>query len=198
MSKKNVLLFLLLLCYLPLFSQNLEFYKEDLSFEVKNHTFYVKGIYYFANISDKPLSSAILYPFPIDKTEYGAVDSVSVIDVNTNKAVKCKIDSIGAYFYIYLDPYMSTKFQISYQQKILKNKCEYILLTTKTWGKPFEQANYQLTLTDASIASFSIPPDSSSISKNTSRYFWDKHNYMPNANMVYYLHFSDKENLNNK
>jgi hypothetical protein len=189
MFKKAFFLLLFIFSSSYLFSQNLEFYKEDLFFEVKNHTFYVKGIYYFSNISDKPLSTAIFYPFPIDKMEYGAVDSVTIIDINANKLVKCNIDNKGAYFYIFLDPFMSTKYQISYQQKILKNKCEYILLTTRNWGKPFEQANYQLTLPDSKIESFSIQPDSSYISKNKAVYFWDKHNYMPDSNMVFYLNY---------
>lgn len=74
MFKKTIILFLILIPSSQLFSQDLEFYKEDLCFEIKNHCFYVKGIYYFSNVSNNNIVKPIFYPFPINKTKYGAID----------------------------------------------------------------------------------------------------------------------------
>jgi len=189
MLKKIFILFLALLPSCQLFSQDLEFYKEDLFFEIKNHCFYVKGIYYFSNVSNNNIVKPIFYPFPINKTEYGIVDSIIIKDINANITVPFKKDSLGVLFYLKLDAYQTTKYQISYQQNLLSNTAEYILLTTKNWGKPFEQARYQLTLSDCKINSFSITPDSSSFSNHKSLYFWNKHNYMPDSNMVFHLNY---------
>lgn len=170
------------------FSQNLQFYREDLTFEIKDSSFYVDGIYNFCNNGDKEIQQILFYPFPSDSA-YGAVDSINACDENAkstniiiNKTAK------GFYFNITLAPYGIGKYKISYRQKLLKNKAEYILLSTQKWGKPFDNAIYKLiTPTSMKITSFSYSPDSISQINNKITYYWNKKNFMPDKNLIFYF-----------
>jgi len=170
------------------FSQGLQFYKEDLTFEIKDHYFYVDGIYHFCNNSNKKINQVLFYPFPIDSL-YGTVDTVFAADVNactvnlvTNKSEK------GAFFKIMIDPYGIAKYRVSYRQKVEKHKAEYILITTQKWGKPFENITYKLIVPEKmKINSLSYTPDSTKTENEKKCYFWNKNNFMPDKNMVIYF-----------
>ena len=184
----NRLLLTLFFCFLfafPVFPQGLEFYSEDITFEIKNNYFYVNGIYHFCNVSEKEIKKLLFFPFPIDSI-YGEVDSFKVTDLNrdlVNNIVKK--NEKGAYFTIKLEPYGITKYRIFYRQKLLENKAEYILTTTQRWGKAFEQANYQLIVSDKTrIDSRSYQPDSCITKYNKKVYFWHREDFMPDRNMI--------------
>lgn len=185
---KRFVLFSLLLFPCIAFSQNLQFYREDLSFEIKNGYFYVDGIYNFCNNGDKEIRQVLFYPFPADSL-YGGVDSINALDVNaksqniiTNKTEK------GFFFKIALSPYGTNKYKISYRQKLLKNKAEYILLTTQKWGKPFVSCKYKLVTPSAMIiTSSSYSPDSTKQRNDKKIYYWSKKDFMPDKNMVFYF-----------
>ncbi len=170
------------------FSQSLQFYKEDLTFEIKDNYFYVDGIYHFCNNSNKEINQILFYPFPIDSL-YGTVDTVFAADVKTglvntitNKSEK------GAYFKIKIDAYGIAKYHIFYRQRIEKNKAEYILKTTQKWGKLFENVSYKLiTPNKLRIISMSYTPDSMQTEKEKKFYFWNKTDFMPGKNMEFYF-----------
>lgn len=137
-------LFSLFLITKSLFSQNLQFYREDLTFEIKDGYFYVDGIYNFCNNGDKEIKQVLFYPFPVDSL-YGRVDSINAIDVNAkSQNIIFNNTEKGFLFKVELKPYGIGKYKISYRQKLLKNKAEYILVTTQKWGTPFESSDYKL------------------------------------------------------
>ncbi|MFH2143996.1 MAG: hypothetical protein ABIJ97_16340 [Bacteroidota bacterium] len=185
---KTFILFCLFLFPYIIFSQNLQFYREDLTFEIKNGFFYVDGIYNFCNNGDKEIQQVLFYPFPVDSL-YGEVDSINAIDFNaesqniiTNKTEK------GFFFKVGLSPYGIGKYKISYKQKLLKNKAEYILITTQKWGVPFEKAIYKLiTPVNMRITSASYSPDSTEQIKDKAIYYWSKKDFMPDKNMIFYF-----------
>jgi hypothetical protein len=183
-----LLLFCLLFRPLIEFSQNLQFYREDLTFEIKDAYFYVDGFYDFCNNSDSSIHQFLFYPFPLDSA-YGEVDSINAVDINarsiniiSNKTGK------GFYFKIALKPYGIGKYKLSYRQRLLKNKAEYILLTTQKWGKPFDNACYKLfTPSLMKINSISYKPDSVKQTSNKAIYYWNKKDFMPDKNMIIYF-----------
>jgi len=170
------------------FSQGLHFYREDLTFEIKNGFFIVDGIYNFCNNGEKEIQQVLFYPFPADRL-YGAVDSIYALDMLTGtQAEMINKTGKGFFFKIGLLPYGTGKYQISYRQRLLKNKAEYILLTTQKWGLPFETAFYKLiTPADVRITSMSYNPDSTKQKGDRTIYYWSKKNFMPEKNMIFYF-----------
>lgn len=177
-------------CFFPLlgFSQNLKFYREDLLFELKKNYFTVNGYYNFYNTEDKHIQQILFYPFPVDSL-YGVVDSMSAIDI-ANKSMDVVVSKTadGLFFRVELGPYGVGKYKIYYRQQILKNKAEYILVTTQKWGIPFENAFYQLiTPSTMEIISTSYQQDSIKHVKDKTIYYWTKKNFMPDRNMIFYF-----------
>jgi hypothetical protein len=183
-----VLVVLLFSFFQTCFSQGLQFYKEDLTFEIKNNYFYVDGIYHFCNNSNKEINQILFYPFPVDSL-YGFVDTVFAADVKassvnliTNKSMK------GAFLKIRVEPYGIAKYRIYYRQKVEKHKAEYILITTQKWGKPFENVSYKLVVPEKfKLISMSYTSDSTKTEYGKKLYFWHKTDFMPDKNMVFYF-----------
>lgn len=94
----------------------------------------------------------------------------------------------GATFKIEIKPEETSKFRISYRQKLLGNRAEYILTTTQSWGRPLEQANYTLIIPNKlSIDSLSYTPDSFETKRDRIIFFWEKENFMPDRNFIIIL-----------
>lgn len=185
---KRLFLFSLLFFPYTVFSQNFQFYNEKITFEIKNNFFYVDGIYNFCNNGDKEIQKVLFYPFPIDSL-YGEVDSINAFDVNAKSAnIIVSKTKKGMSFKIILSPYGVGKYSISYRQRILKNKAEYILTTTQRWGVPFENASYKLiSPLNMKITSMSYIPDSTMQKNDNLIYYWSKKNFMPDKNMIFYF-----------
>jgi len=177
---------LLILFSFSIQAQNLQFFKEDLKFEIKDNYFYVSGIYYFCNTSDKEINQVLYYPFPKDTMAYGKADSIKVINLENNSKEKItKYNPNGIYFPVNVKPYKVAKYNISYRQKNLINKAEYILTTTQEWHKPFDRINYTLLFpNNYKIDSITYVPDSILKEKNFTIYKWNKKDFMPMKNMI--------------
>ncbi|MBI4930351.1 MAG: hypothetical protein HY841_06290 [Bacteroidetes bacterium] len=184
----GLILFCLFLFPRIIFSQSLQFYREDLTFEIKNGFFYVDGIYNFCNNGDKEIQQVLFYPFPTDSV-YGEVDSIKAVDVNTkSQNIIINKTENGIFLKINLPPYGIGKYKISYRQKLLKNKAEYILVTTQKWSVPFENAIYKLvTPLKMRTTSTSFSPDSTKQINDKAIYYWNKKDFMPDKNMIFYF-----------
>jgi len=190
-----ILVFFLLYLGNSIFSQNLQFYKEEMTFEIKDHYFYVSGFYYFCNNENNVVSKTLFYPFP-NEIDYGHVDSVVAINLKQNSEnLIMNVSPKGGFFKVYLEAFGTAKYKVAYRQKINKNKVEYILITTQDWNKPFECASYKLIVpSNIMITSESYLHDSISRKNELVIYYWDRINFMPNKNMI----FEFSKNDNNK
>ncbi len=166
-------------------SQSLQFYREDIIFTVKSEHFYVNGIYNFCNNGDAKIKKILFYPFP-NEISPETIDSVFAYDlVNQNTSVLLKTNSKGAFFEVNINAYGTGKYNVGYRQKILGNKIEYILLTTKEWGIPFDNALYKLIIPNAcKVKSLSYKADSVNLIDNNYIYYWNKTDFMPEKNFV--------------
>jgi len=168
-------------------AQNIEFFREDIKFEINDNSFIVDGIYYFCNVGEKPVNQILYYPFP-SGSDYGEVDTISVINLKTKSNVLRNFNKKGASFVILIEPYNIEKYKIFYRQKIFGNKAEYILNTTKSWKKPLEKANYELMIdVDYVIDSVSYMPDSAAIIGNFQHFYWNRQDFMPDKNFIIYF-----------
>jgi len=165
-------------------SQDIEFFREDITFKISKTYFNVDGLYYFCNVSNKNLDKIIYYPFPIDSL-YGNIDSVFVETEDSLQIKFINNQNKGIYIKIHIEDYGIKKIRIKYRQQIYKNKAEYILTTTKYWKKPFEIVNYKLIVPkEINISSISYRENSVYTTKSKRIYLWQKKDFMPTKNMI--------------
>ena len=71
------------------YSQSLlSFDEEDITFEITDSTFIVKGLYFFSAPEEKEYM--LIYPFPIESI-YGKPYDISVISTNTSDTIPYNI-----------------------------------------------------------------------------------------------------------
>ncbi len=184
----SFLVFLLFFCN-SLYSQKLSFYKEDLKFSLETKYFTVDGAYYFSNSDSIKVKQIIFYPFPLAK-ELGNIDSISVYDSTERKVISFSKmnDNSGISFPLLMEGYGFRKIKIHYRQQLKGNMAEYILQTTKNWGKPLETANYSLCVpVNVKIDSLSYTADSIKHLGNKYIYYWTKKNFLPKKDFYFYF-----------
>ena len=168
------------------FSQEVQFYKEDLTFEIKDGRFSVSGKYYLRNTDDRDRTVSLIYPFPQDSL-YEPVDTIYIYNINKAEEIKpLELKMEYSVFQIEIEAKESAEVLIHYSQKLNACKAEYILTTTKSWKRGFEEARYQL-ISDGKteFTHFSYPPDSSFISGINRIYYWERESFMPDKNFVF-------------
>lgn len=177
--------FIILFFSINVYCHPLEFIREDISFTINDSFFYVDGIYYICNVTDKPVNNILYYPFPVDSL-YGIVESVLIYNLTDTIPVKIiKRKENGFSFKVSLEPFRIGKYRIYYRQKLDGNKAEYILTTTKYWGKPLQTANFQLEIPNhIKIDSLSFEPDSIYVNQDINKYFWQMTDFMPDKNFI--------------
>jgi hypothetical protein len=180
---------LVIVSFIVLFSQlkaqNLQFFREDLTFKINSEYLSVDGIYFFCNVDSNVINKKLYYPFPVDKN-YGKVDSISILNIeNSEKIEFFKYDDKGIYFNVSVNSLTSKKYRIKYIQKLNSKKAEYILTSTQAWKKPFEIVNYKLIVPQSLyINSISYKADSVYIENSNKVYIWQKRDFMPTKNMI--------------
>ena len=180
-------IFFLIIISLETQSQNIDFYREDLRFKLNENKFEVEGHYYFRNNLNRPLRLKLKYPFPNDSI-FGEINSVQCIDLTDSSSTINFIEQDYMMFKISIPANESKAYRISYHQNLKSNKASYILTTTNQWGKAFEQATYELSVENLIIDSLSYIPDKVEIFDDSSKFYWQKENFMPDRNFEVFFH----------
>lgn len=184
----NKFILLLFILFSSLYAEDLAFFKENINFKIDEDYFYVDGVYYFQNGSDNTLKRVLFYPFPQDSL-YGKVDSIYAIGLKDSSNKIVKINDKGAFFKINIMPQNDVAINISYRQKLLGNKAEYILVSTKKWGKPLKEASYILSIPkNVIVDSLSYLPDSLQSAHREHIFYYKKKNFMPQKNFIILFH----------
>lgn len=167
----------------------IEFFKEDLQFELNENFFTVTGDYYFRNTSDHDIKATLFYPIPRDSI-LGSYDSANVRGPSQQKDSPITVmKEKGFFFNVEVGEKGTACYRVSYRQQLLGNKATYIFTTTNTWGKPLEEAAFQLTFPkNIRIDSLSIIPDSLQENINAYTVFWTEKHFMPGKNLVILFH----------
>lgn len=182
-------LYILLLSVSLVNSQSVEFYKEDLRFEITKDYFKVTGQYYFRNKTTDTIRKYLLYPFPAEET-YGEVDSIRILNVSAGETDNNLLgrNSKGAYYIVVIDPKETVQYEISYIQKTLSNKVKYILLTMNTWRNKLEEASFTLYYPrDIIIDSINFIPQNVFVNDDRVIWQWNYEDYMPDKDVDIYL-----------
>jgi hypothetical protein len=179
-----LLLFTINFSLFTLHAQDVSFYKENITMKLEKDYLFVTGSYYLKTTGAK--SILLVYPFPVDSL-YGEVDSVFFFNITSDKQIDpLSIKKEAAIFKAEFGEADEILVLVSYRQKLLGNRAEYILQTTAGWHKPLEQADYQLIVpAGLEIEKFSIQPDESIDTGKERIYYWSEINYMPPDNLVF-------------
>ena len=122
-------------------AQSIEFFQEEIEIVVGKEHCTVYGTYYFKNLNPEEINQMIYYPFFIsDSLPYP--DSIRVIDPIKNSNIHYKKKNNGILLSIYMAGESLTVIKVIYIQKTAANYMEYILITTRKWGKPLEKADF--------------------------------------------------------
>jgi hypothetical protein len=163
----------------------LRFYREDLHFSLTDSTFRVDGSYFLRNESEQPMQQILYYPFPQDSL-YGVIDTVGCRNLSrpdSARVLQCNTD--GATLQVTIPAQDTTELRIWYTHRIKGGKAEYILTSTASWGRGFEQASYDLTFDKSiKIVSISYIPDDLEETETAYRLIWLKKDFMPMENFV--------------
>jgi hypothetical protein len=178
--RRIFLLLSVLLLTRTLVAQSFDFYKEEISFGIDTVFFSVSGDYYFRNNTGRTLSPEITYP--VRRCTPGKpFDTVMAYDISgSGLPLKMTISDTLGRFMINLPPYAYKMIRVFYRQRHNGTAARYILLTTKNWNKPLEDARYSLVIRkNIVIDQFSIAPDRSVDFGDTTVYYWKRKNFMP-------------------
>lgn len=181
---RNCCLFVLVIFFLNISGQEVTFYQEEITMKIEQDYFYVTGNYYLRTTGDKSIT--LVYPFPSDSL-YGEADPIIIYNLSSDRPIDSLVRKRNSLaFKADFGENTDIIIMVSYRQKLLGNRAEYILESTKSWGKPFEKADYQLIVPgNMQVLHFSFPPDDSIHTDMEKIYFWTKTNFFPTRNMVF-------------
>jgi hypothetical protein len=186
----KLFLIILFLLSLKVSGQEIEFFREDLTFQLDTSLFIVDGDYYFRNTARKPAFMTFWYPIP-NPDKDTRLDSALIFDFTKNIFLTPeKRSDSGFYFKLTFSGNEIKKVKIFYRQSHNGRQASYILTTTKYWKKPLEEANYSL-ITDKQgiiIDSLSYQPDKSFIAGDNVIFEWKRKNLMPEKDFTVWFH----------
>ena len=162
-------------------SQTIDFFREDLKFRLLENRFEVSGDYYFRNNSSKSLVLKLKYPFPKD-TDFGKVDAIKCSDLSDSGNSIDFIKQEYLMFVVSIPAHKEKVYRIAYHQQLLGNRAMYILTSTQQWGKSLEHITYELIVENLRVDSLSYIPDKTEVFTDSTRFFWQKKNFMPDRN----------------
>jgi len=181
------LLSTLFLCWITVsaLSQQLDFFREEITFELDSLFFTVNGDYYFRNNSDKFLTPTVTFPVA-DPGSHKPFDTILVFaQENIVTPLPVVIKDTTARFTINLPPRSERMFKVIYRQRHDGQTARYILTTTAYWKKPIDFATYSLVVPEyIAVDTLSILPDTLSQFEANRIYFWRKESYMPEIEFV--------------
>ncbi len=188
MRKLILIIFLVLFSFVELSAQIPDFYREDLTFILDDSSFTVTGYYYFMNSSEEGEKLDMLYPFP-SHDSYGEITDVYAYKHgNPLKNALMHYNENAAIVNLEIDAGKTTMIRIGYTQELNGNQAEYILLSTKAWGKSLKEVNYTLiTPHNMVIDSLSYPPDFSNDKSGKAIYYYHKEDFMPDKDFKVYF-----------
>jgi len=188
MQKSVIIVLLAVFSILEITAQIPDFYREDLTFILDDSSFTVTGYYYFLNTSENNEKLDMLYPFPADETYGEITDVYAYKHGNPLKNALLHYSENAAIVNLEIDAETNTMIRIGYTQELKGNKAEYILLSTKAWGKSLKEVNYTLiTPYNLKIDSLSYPPDFSNDKSGKTIYYYHKENFMPDREFEVYF-----------
>ncbi len=181
---RRISLLIITLLTIAVSATGLDFFREDIEFELGSATFKVDGVYYFRNNSSREINRVLFYPIPVDSL-YGEAIETKAIALADSSDCLVKVQPNGFFFSIHLKPYQKGRFHLAYTQNLKGKQAEYILTSTQNWGKSLEEVNYQLSIPqNIKIDSISYLPDSLQTKQGKHIFHYHRIDFQPEKNMI--------------
>lgn len=185
--KKIFLLGYLIFLIFSAIGQNISFYAEDLKFSLNKTAIEVDGLYYFRNNTGNEIKQMLFYPFP-DIEKYGGITFIKIHIEGDTTSMLATQSAKGSLFKVKIPANGEVAYRINYGQKLKSGEAKYIVTTTQAWKEPFEFANYSLTFpVNMMLDSVSIAPDSTAAGAGFIKYFWERRNFMPDRDFIFWI-----------
>jgi hypothetical protein len=161
-----------------------QFVREEISIRVHGSYCTLDGRYEFKNTQNDAALWPIFYPL-LSTVAIPLADSIRIYDADTAEPLPFESGSNGVSFSIPMPPLGSKTIQITYRQRTPKERMEYILTTTKKWGKPLERATFRVIVPDSlRLTHISIPYDSLMKRGHDVEHLIRKKAFMPRSDLV--------------
>lgn len=162
-----------------------QFVREEVSIHVHGDYCTVEGTYEFANTQDHATLWPIFYPL-LNTATIPLADSIHVHDGDTGDPIPFERGSNGTSFSISMPPLGSKTVRITYLQRTPKQLMEYVLTTTKHWGRPLAMAIFRVVMPNSlRLTHISIPYGSRVERGDGVEYIIRKRAFMPRLNLIF-------------
>ena len=160
-----------------------DFYRENINITVEDSSAEVEGYYYLFNNSVDDMKITLAYPFPTNE-DLIFPSEIRVFDNTHKNEISYKKNKKIISFPVPISALDSTIILINYTQKCADNYFEYILTSTKAWGKPLEMAEFTIGIDSTlKLISHSYDFDSTYQEKDKTYYNFKRKNFFPNEDI---------------
>jgi len=161
-----------------------QFVREEIIVRVHGDYCALDGTYEFRNAEEHALPWPIFYPL-LNTAVIPLADSIRICDAGTEELLPFESGVNGVSFALNMPPRASRIIRISYRQRTPKERMEYVLTSTKEWGRPLESATFRVVVPNAlRLTHMSLPYDSVMKRGNNVEYFTRKKTFMPRSNLI--------------
>ena len=183
LSRRIIILFIVLFLAIPIWPRSISFYQEDLAIYVNDSTCTLKGHYFLKNNTKRDLSIPIYYPIAIDETQN--YPDYILLRRSCGKEIKYQKDSKGIGFSVNIPADSIISIYIEYEQYVYSNNFEYIVESTRSWGEALKKAKIEIHLPHK----FRLLKTSFSYNKVKNRadgliYIIERNNFYPDKNVI--------------
>jgi hypothetical protein len=162
----------------------IHFFQEEIDVQILGDSCILAGTYHFRNGTGDAVAKELLYPFPRRK-DLAPPTTIEARDLATGARVPIQRVPRGALFTVLLPPRGEVAYRIRFVQPTPAHRMEYLLTSTRQWGKPLERAAYSIVIPrDYRLTSLSFPADTSWDSVDSRTYFFRRVNFMPTTNLI--------------
>lgn len=164
----------------------LRFYREHVTVEPSDGRVRVVGIYYFRNESADSLSTAIQYPFPVDRNQ------VMPFKIRVWEEAEGGLRPLGfrhadasVLWRMQFAPHEERTVRVEYVQEIKRNRAVYIVTTTHAWGEPIGLAEFEFRVpAHFEDVRLSFEPDHTTVSGDTVVYTMRATDFLPDSDLT--------------
>ncbi len=160
-----------------------DFYREKINITVKDSIAVVEGYYYFFNNNVDDIKIALAYPFLVnDDLKFPC--AIIVFDNTHKNKMPYRKREKSISFPMLISALDSTIILINYTQECTNRNFEYILTSTKYWGKPLELAEFTIEIDNSlKLISHSYDFDSTYQEYDKTYYYFKRENFFPDENI---------------
>lgn len=168
----------------PPTSAQIGFVREHITVTIVGNFCSLDADYFFRNSSARPSGCSIFYPL-INRKDLPYPDSILVLADSAGTPIGFEKTSEGIMFFLDLKSEETKRIRVRYRQQTPSQKFEYILTSTKAWGKPLELAEFRIVVPDSlTLTSCSPKFDTTETIQHNTYYHIKRHAFMPHSNLI--------------